>query len=94
MGGGAGAVFLDDLAAGVAPFEPDEIGQVQQRKPETAVSSATTFEDLDADSLDMVQILVALEDTYDIEIQEEDLQGVKTMGDFVSYIERKVAEKG
>ena len=64
------------------------------RKPEAAFSSATTFEDLDADSLDMVQILVALEDTYDIEIQEEDLQGVKTMGDFISYIERKVAEKG
>jgi len=64
------------------------------RKPEMAFSSATTFEDLDADSLDMVQILVALEDTYDIEIQEEDLQGVKTMGDFISYIKRKVAEKG
>lgn len=64
------------------------------RKPEAAFSAATTFADLDADSLDMVQILVALEDTYDIEIQEEELQGVKTMGDFVSYIERKVAAKG
>ncbi len=64
------------------------------RKPETAFSAATSFEDLDADSLDMVQILVALEDAYDIEIGEQEFQGVKTMGDFVSYIEAKVAEKG
>ncbi|KPK22394.1 MAG: hypothetical protein AMJ70_06115 [Dehalococcoidia bacterium SG8_51_3] len=64
------------------------------RKPETAFSRETTFEDLDADSLDIVQVLVALEDAYDIEIQEEELQEIKNMGDFISYIERKADEKG
>jgi acyl carrier protein len=64
------------------------------RKPETAFSRETTFEDLDADSLDIVQVLVALEDAYDIEIQEEELQEIKNMGDFISYIERKAGEKG
>jgi acyl carrier protein len=64
------------------------------RKPETAFSRETTFEDLDADSLDIVQVLVALEDTYDIEIQEEELQEIKNMGDFITYIERKAGEKG
>ena len=64
------------------------------RKPETAFSTKTSFEDLDADSLDIVQILVALEDTYDIEIQDEELREIKSMGDFIAYIERKIEEKG
>ncbi len=64
------------------------------RKPETAFSPETSFEDLDADSLDIVQILVALEDTYDIEIQDEELQQIKNMKDFIAYIERKIDEKG
>jgi acyl carrier protein len=64
------------------------------RKPETAFSPETTFEDLDADSLDIVQVLVALEDTYDIEIQDEELQEIKNMGDFIAYVERKIGEKG
>ena len=64
------------------------------RKPEAAFSRETTFEDLDADSLDIVQVLVALEDAYDIEIQEEELQEIKNMGDFIAYIELKAGEKG
>ena len=64
------------------------------RKPDVDFSTASTFKDLEADSLDIVQILVALEDAYDIEIQDEELQGVTNMGNFIAYIERKVAEKG
>jgi acyl carrier protein len=64
------------------------------RKPETAFSPKTTFEALDADSLDIVQILVALEDTYDIEIQDEELRELKNMGDFIAYVERKIGKKG
>ena len=41
------------------------------RKPDTEFTATTTFKDLDADSLDIVQILVALEDTYDIEIIDD-----------------------
>ena len=64
------------------------------RKPETDFTATATFEDFDADSLDIVQILVAVEDTFDIEIQDEELQEVGDMGGFVAYIERKIAEKG
>ena len=63
------------------------------RKPDIEFTPTTTFKDLNADSLDIVQMLVALEDTYDIEIQDEDLQEVGNMGEFVAYIEHKVAEK-
>lgn len=53
----------------------------------------STFKELEADSLDLVQILVALEDEFEIEIPEEDAQELKTFGDFVTYVDRKVAEK-
>ncbi|MDD5092850.1 MAG: acyl carrier protein [Dehalococcoidia bacterium] len=54
----------------------------------------TTFKDLEADSLDVVQILVALEDSFNIEIPDEDLKAIANMGDIIAYVERKVAEKG
>ena len=63
------------------------------RKSDIEFTAKTTFKDLDADSLDIVQILVALEDNYDIEIEDEELQDISNMGDFVAYIERKVAEQ-
>jgi len=53
----------------------------------------STFQDMKADSLDMVQVLVALEDEFDIEIPDEDAQKFQTFGDFVSYVEKRVAEK-
>ncbi len=64
------------------------------RKPDIEFTPTATFKDLEADSLDIVQILVALEDTFDIEIQDEDLKEIANMGGFIAYIERKVAEKG
>ena len=60
------------------------------RKTEADFGTETTFKDLEADSLDIVQIMVALEDQYDIEIADEDLQDVKNMGEFIKYIEGKV----
>jgi len=52
-----------------------------------------TFQDMKADSLDMVQVLVALEDEFSIEIPDEDAQKFQTFGDFVSYIDKRIAEK-
>lgn len=64
------------------------------RKPDTDFIPTATFKDFEADSLDVVQILVAVEDTFDIELDDEELQNITDMGGFVAYIERKVAEKG
>ena len=52
-----------------------------------------TFQDMKADSLDMVQVLVALEDEFGIEIPDEEAQKFKSFGDFVSFVEARVAEK-
>ncbi len=64
------------------------------RKPDLNFSPEATFKDFDADSLDIVQILVAIEDHYDIEIDDDELQEVQNMGGFLAYVENKIAEKG
>lgn len=64
------------------------------RKPDLNFTPEATFKDFDADSLDIVQILVAVEDHYDIEIDDEELQDVQNMGGFLAYVENKIAEKG
>jgi len=62
------------------------------RKDISQFSRTTTFKDLEADSLDVVQILVALEDHFDIEVVDEELESITNMGDFIDYINRKVVE--
>ncbi len=64
------------------------------RKPDIDLNSTATFKEIGADSLDVVQMLVALEDKLDIELQDEELKSIKNMRDFVGYIKKKVAEKG
>lgn len=54
----------------------------------TMESSLT--EDLGADSLDFVDIVMSLEDEFDTEFPEEDMEGVKTVGDVVRYIEENI----
>lgn len=49
------------------------------------------MKDLDADSLDAVEIIMALEDEFNISVPDEDAEGFKTLGDIVKYIDGKVA---
>ena len=47
----------------------------------------TTFEDIDADSLDIVELVMALEEEFDLEISDQEIENIKTIGDVVKYIE-------
>jgi len=47
---------------------------------------ASFIEDLGADSLDIVELIMALEEEYDIEISDEDAEKIKTVGDAVKYV--------
>ena len=60
---------------------------------EDQLKPGNTWKDMKADSLDLVQILVAVEDTFGIEVPDEDTENFKTFGDFVEYIKSRVAEK-
>ncbi len=53
------------------------------------LSESTAFEaDLEADSLDMLQIVTALEDAFGIEVDDSVFEQIKTIGDAASYVER------
>ncbi|MBQ7210542.1 MAG: acyl carrier protein [Paludibacteraceae bacterium] len=49
--------------------------------------------DLNADSLDTVELIFDFEKTFGIEIPEEDAEGIVTVGDAVAYVEKALAEK-
>ena len=44
-------------------------------------------EDLEADSLDVVDLLMSIEDEFEIEVPDEEIENIKTVGDVVRYIE-------
>ncbi len=44
-------------------------------------------DDLGADSLDVVDILMSIEDEFDVEVPDEEIENIATVGDIVSYIE-------
>ena len=53
---------------------------------------ASFIDDLNADSLDIVELIMALEDELDMEIPDEDVEGFKTVGDVVEYVKNHVEE--
>ena len=54
------------------------------------LTAATSFkEDLGADSLDLFEMVMALEEEFDVEIPTEDLEGIKTIGDVESYLQNR-----
>lgn len=47
-------------------------------------------DDFGADSLDLVELIMAIEDEFGIEISDEDFDGVKTVGDALDFLEKRV----
>ena len=63
------------------------------RVDKSVITRESTFKEIKADSLDVVQALVAVEETFGIEIPDEEAQTFQDFGDLVSYVENRVAEK-
>jgi acyl carrier protein len=70
---------LKEVATEVLSVDPDQVTE-----------SARFKEDLDADSLDLVELVMGLEERFDIEVPEEDLEGVTTVGQAVDLVLSKV----
>ncbi len=49
--------------------------------------SSTLQDDLGADSLDMVDLVMTIEDEFELDVDDEDVENIKTVGDIVHYIE-------
>lgn len=59
-------------------------------KKEEVTDSASFVDDLGADSLDTVELVMALEEEFGMEIPDEDAEKLKTVGEAIKYIEEKV----
>ncbi len=62
-------------------------------KPEEVTPEAKFIDDLGADSLDTVELVMALEEEFGIEIPDEEAEKLVTVGDAVKYIEEKAGQK-
>ena len=58
---------------------------------ENITMETSLMDDLDADSLDAVEIIMALEDEFEISIPDEDAEGFENISDIVKYVESKVS---
>jgi acyl carrier protein len=63
-------LVADQLGVDVAEVTPD----------------ASILDDLGADSLDVVELVLSLEDTFDIEVSDEEVEGMRTIGDLQQYV--------
>lgn len=53
----------------------------------TLVPEANLLDDLGADSLDVVELVMALEEEFGIEVPDEDVENIRTIGDILEYLE-------
>ena len=58
---------------------------------EEVTTQASFIEDLGADSLDIVELIMALEEEFDMEIPDEDAEKIQTVGDAINYIQEHSA---
>ena len=67
----------------IQPLIAEQLG-VEEPK---VVRSASFMEDLNADSLDLVEMIMSLEEEFKIEISDEDAEKILTVGDAIDYIQ-------
>ena len=63
-------------------------------KPEEVTTEASFVDDLGADSLDTVELIMALEEEFEIDIPDEGSGKIKTVGEIIKYIEDKAHIEG
>ena len=73
---------LQELAAEILGIDPDQV-QMDKRFQR----------DLAADSLDLVELIAAIEDKYDVELPDSELENMKVIGDLWKFLEQKTAER-
>ncbi len=61
-------------------------------KPEEVTDDASFTDDLGADSLDLVEVVMALEEEFGAQIPDEDAEKIKTVGDAVKYIDTNMTK--
>ena len=78
---------MEPVADRVNKIIVDQLGVEE----ETVTPEASFVDDLGADSLDTVELVMALEEEFGIEIPDEDAEGIQTVTDAVTYITSKAS---
>ncbi len=79
---------MSDLDQKVKDIIVEELG-VERDK---VTDDASFMEDLGADSLDTVELVMAFEKEFDVDIPDEDAEKIRTVGDALKYLHEKVGE--
>jgi acyl carrier protein len=81
---GEGSMQLEDR---VTEIIVEQLGVAR----EEVVPEASFIDDLGADSLDIVELVMAMEEEFDVEIPDDDAEKIQTIGDAISYLKEKLA---
>ena len=77
----------NDLTGRIRALVADQLGvDLAEITPEASI-----LDDLGADSLDVVELVMSLEDAFDIEVPDEEVEGMRTIGDIQQYVHRATA---
>jgi acyl carrier protein len=74
----------DDISSGLAEI----LEEVAGVNPDDVAEDKSFTDDLDVDSLSMVEVVVAAEERFGVKIPDDEVQNLKTVGDAISYIEK------
>jgi acyl carrier protein len=75
-----------DLEKRVADIIVEQLGATK----EEIVPEASFIDDLGADSLDIVELVMAMEEQFDIEIPDDDAEKIQTIGDVIDYLKDRL----
>ena len=79
---------MADTAQRIRVLVAEQLGiDPQEVRPEASI-----LDDLGADSLDVVELVMAIEDEFDIEVPDEAAEGIRTIGDVERYVTQQVAQ--
>ena len=76
--------MVDNILAKIKEIVVEQLGVDEEEVTE----KASFVDDLGADSLDIVELIMALEEEFDMEIPDEDAEKISTVGDAIKYIKK------
>lgn len=69
------------------------LGELIEHDPDEITLETRLEEDLEADSLDLVELAMALEEELSLEIPDEELEGIRTVGDAVDFVAERISAR-